>query len=49
MKAALHKMKTTPGYIREDAIDERIAFFGVPDMDGVHHVEATTLKRKSLS
>ena len=26
MKATLHKMKTTPGF-REDAVDERIAFF----------------------
>ena len=39
MKAALHKMKTTPGYTREDAIDERIAFF-----EYQIRMESTTLK-----
>ena len=39
MKAALHKMKTTPGYTREDAIDERIAFFEYQIW-----TESTTLK-----
>ena len=39
MKAALNKMKTTPGYTSEDAIDERIAFCE-------HQIwtESTTLK-----
>ena len=39
LQAALHKMKTTPGYIREDAIDERIAFFEYQIW-----MESTTLK-----
>ena len=41
MKAALHKMTTTPGYTREDAIDERIAFFEYQIW-----MESTTLKVK---
>ena len=38
MKAALNKMKTTPGY-REDAINERIAF-----IENQTWTESTTLK-----
>ena len=41
MKAALHKMKTTPGYIREDTIDERIAFFEYQIWMESTHVEAS--------
>ena len=43
MKAALNKMKTTPGYTREDAINERIAF-----IENQIWTESTTLRWRSL-
>ena len=39
MKAALNKMKTTLGYTREDAINERIAF-----IENQIWTESTTLR-----